>query len=246
MDEGLIEGIANIDLSRKVRYKQRKKKDGSEQNIPREALVGRTYDDFEKLSEQEKLSAVEVDTVVGRRSIDKQVILTLLFKRSRFQLMLLLGEKAVDDVGDAIDLIDSLCDGKFSEIFPIILLDRGGEFADPVRIECGKDGTQRTRVYYCDPHQSQQKPKAEENHEEIRKVLPKGKINFDALTKSDMATLMSHVNSYGREILNWATPYDIAQFMLPKTLLDSLSIARIPANDIVLKPHLLPHTILQK
>ena len=246
VDQGLIEGIANIDLSRRVRYKQRKKKDGSKRGIPREALIGRTYDDFENLTEQEKLSAVEVDTVVGRRGVDKQVILTLLFKRSRFQLMLLIDEKTVDDVIDAIDLIDSLCEGRFSEVFPVIVLDRGSEFADPWRIECRKNGTQRTRVYYCDPQHSQQKPKAEKNHEEIRKVLPKGKSNFGALKKPDMAVLMSHVNSYGREILNWAAPYDIAQFMLPKTLLDGLSIARIPANDIVLKPHLLPHAILKK
>ena len=48
-----------------------------------------------------------------------------------------------------------------------------------------------------------------ENHEEMRKVLPKGRTNFDALAKSDMAVLMSHVNSYARDSLNWAAPYTL-------------------------------------
>ena len=89
-------------------------------------------------------------------------------------------------------------------------------------------------------------PKQKRIMRKFVRCFQKGKSNFGALKKPDMAVLMSHVNSYGREILNWAAPYDIAQFMLPKTLLDGLSIARIPANDIVLKPHLLPHAILKK
>ena len=57
-----------------------------------------------------------------------------------------------------------------------------------------------------------------ENHEEMRKVLPKGKTNFDALAKSDMAVLMSHVNSYARDSLNWAAPYDLEKLVAPQDL----------------------------
>lgn len=141
--------------------------------------------------------------------------------------------------------MERLCDGKFSKVFPIILCDRGSEFANPERMEHSRNAKRRTRVYFCDPQQSQQKPKCENNHREIRKVLPKGRSNFDALTKPDMAVLMSHVNSYGREVLGWVAPYDLAKLMLPEELLDSLSVARIPANEVVLKPYLLEHAIVK-
>ena len=52
----------------------------------------------------------------------------------------------------------------------------------------------------------------------MRKVLPKGKTNFDALAKSDMAVLMSHVNSYARDSLNWAAPYDLEKLVAPQDL----------------------------
>ena len=65
----IIVGIRNIDLPKKVRYRQR-------QNRPHEVLMkmdykcrqGRTYTDFTSYMEQNpKLSIVEMDTVIGAR-----------------------------------------------------------------------------------------------------------------------------------------------------------------------------------
>lgn len=103
----------------------------------------------------------------------------------------------------------------------------------------------RTRVFFCDPLRSDQKGKCEKNHEEIRKILPKGKTDFDALRERDMAVLMSHVNSYARDSLNWATPYDLEKLMAPEGLLDGLGVERIPADDVTLKPYLIEHAIVR-
>lgn len=240
---GVTEEVTNMSLPKKVRYKKRKKKKEG-RNIPREVLVGRTYEDFDKLTEQEKMSAVEMDCVLGRQGVDRQAILTLFFRRTNLQIMILLPEKTTVNVVAALDALESLCGDLFPKIFPVILLDRGTEFADAERMEHSKDGKKRCRIFYCDPQQSQQKSQAEKNHVEIRKVLPKGKTIFDALTCRDMAVLMSHVNSYARESLNWAAPYDLAQHMLPENLLDGLGMERIPPNDVTLKPRLLKHAIL--
>lgn len=89
-------------------------------------------------------------------------------------------------------MLESLCGELFPKVFPIFLCDRGSEFSDPERIEHSRNAKPRAKVYFCDPLQSQQKPKCEKNHVEIRKVLPKGESDFDALSKPDMAVLMSH------------------------------------------------------
>lgn len=238
--------ILNIDLRRKVKFKPRKKKGKEGTGIPRDALAGRTYEDFQALTEQEKMSAVEADCVVGRLGVDAQVILTLLFRRTNFQITLLLKAQTKAEVVRALDMVEGLCGAEgFSKAFPILLCDRGSEFADVERMEHSKNGKPRTRVFFCDPLRSDQKGKCEKNHEEIRKILPKGKTDFDALRERDMAVLMSHVNSYARDSLNWATPYDLEKLMAPEGLLDGLGVERIPADDVTLKPYLIEHAIVR-
>lgn len=82
-------------------------------------------------------------------------------------------------------------------------------------------------------------------HEELRRIIPKGKTNFDKLSNRDMAVCMSHVNSYGRDSLGWAAPYDLARLILPADLMDGLGIERIPANDVNLTPYLVPHAMIK-
>ena len=82
-----------------------------------------------------------------------------------------------------------------------MLTDNGSEFADEGAIAAligERDG--ETRLFYCDPRQSQQKGACEKNHVEIRKkLLPKGAgARFDRLTAADCALLMSQVNSEPR------------------------------------------------
>ena len=125
-------------------------------------------------------------------------------------------------------------------MFGLVIADRGSEFSYVERIEHGKNGVKRLSLYFCDPMQSQQKGRAERCHEELRRILPKGKTNFEALTCRDMAACMSHVNSYSRPSLQDKSPCDLFAFLHGTELLDQLAIHRIPANEILLKPRLIP------
>ena len=242
---GFIEDVKPIDQPYMVRYSPRNHTD-PKSCVVRRNLVGRTYEDFEKLPEEVKMSAVEIDCVVGRQGKDKQVILTLLFRRINFQLMILLEECNARNIVEALDMIEDLCGSDFANTFSLILADRGKEFSDTERIEHSKNGIKRCSVYYCDAQRSDQRGKGERNHGQIRRVLPKGKSNFDALTGRDMALLMSHVNSYKRESLGWASPLELAKIILPEDLLDGLGIELIPAEEVMLKPALLPHAVIKK
>ena len=92
---------------------------------------------------------------------------------------------------------------------------------------------------------SQQKGRAERNHEELRRILPKGKTNFDRLTGRDMAACMSHVNSYMRGSMGWASPMDLASALFPKGLLDAYGIESIEPGEVNLTPSLVPHAMTQ-
>ena len=127
---------------------------------------------------------------------------------------------------------------KFTELFPVVVTDRGSEFTDPLGIEFNGNGERRTRVFYCDPQRSDQKGGCEVCHEMIRRVLPK-KSSFDNLIQEDVSLLMSHINSYTRKKLNDQSANQLFSFLYGEDTLAKLGIKVIPANEINLTPYLL-------
>ena len=91
-----------------------------------------------------------MDTVVGRLGKDTQCVLTLFMRRIGFQFYILLPDKTASSVVEALDSLQDLCGPRFPKLFGVVLTDRGSEFADAERIEHGKDGRARLRLYYCD------------------------------------------------------------------------------------------------
>lgn len=240
--------LTKIDLPKAVRYRPRAKSGdgGKSPQIPRAALEGRRWSDFQMLDAADRDNAVEMDTVVGRQGKDKQCILTMMVRRIGFQFYILLPDKSADSVIAAIDTFCDLYGERFGKVFGLVVCDRGTEFSNPERIERGRNGKQRLRLYYADPQQSQQKPKAERKHAELRRILPKGETDFDALTGRDMAACMSHVNSYMVGSMGWASPMDLAMALFPKGLMDAYGIERIDPKEVNLTPYLVPHAIAKK
>lgn len=244
--DGGTAGLMRIELPKAVRYRPRKRSvPKGRANIAAESLAGRTYADFCALPGIERACAVEMDTVVGRQGRDAQCVLTLFFRLTKLQVFMLLPDKTAASVVAALDSLEAVCGESFGALFGTVLCDRGCEFADVAGIEgSANGGGRRLRLFFCDPMQSQQKGGAEKNHVELRKCLPKGRTDFDALTQRDMAACMSHVNSYARESLSWAAPVDLAERSCPE-LLAGLGIERVPAAEVNLTPYLVPHAMLR-
>ena len=229
--------ICNLELPRKVKYKPRRKRKKGEAPF-RHSLEGRTYEDFQRLDYDAQMSAVEMSCVVSAKGSDK-AILTLLFRRFCFQIMVMLPAHTSECVARALDNIEMLCGRQaFMDSFNVLLTDRGSEFLDYEAIERSVDGGRRCSVYYCDPLQSGQKGRCEKNHVELRKVLPKGTC-FEGITDHELSVICSHVNSYTRPALGGAAPIDVAGRILPADLLDGLAIRRIDPDEVVMRPSLL-------
>jgi IS30 family transposase len=227
----------NIDLPRKVKMKPRKKnKEGS--GKPQQYREGRTYEDFLAFTlANPDVPVVEMDTVHGTRS--GKVILTLFFRNTGLMIGILLNHCTQECVLEAIDwLYEKLGEKIFESTFPVLLTDNGSEFKIPPEIETTEDGCIRTKVFYCDPMASYQKPHIEKNHEFIRYVLPKGRT-FKNLTQEKVTLMMNHINSTVRASLNDQTPWRLAQLLMNDSVLEALSLKEIPANEVHLKPALI-------
>lgn len=235
VDAGLL-SVGNIDLPRKVRYKARGKKPSV--RVDKQCHLGRTYEDFlEYTAANPDTPVVEIDSVEGRKG--GKVLMTVFFRNSNLMLAFLRDRNSARSVTEVFEwLYETLGHEQYCRLFPIILTDRGSEFTDPVSIECTKFGEIRSRVFYRDPQRSDQKGGCEVTHEFIRRVLPKG-TSFDHLQQSDILRMMSHINSYTRKKLNNQSAHRLFSFFYGETILPSLGIQEIPANDINLTPRLL-------
>jgi len=226
----------NIDLPRKVKYKPRKK---TTLPVIKESTdrISRNYNDFIRfLEDNPNTAVVEMDTVHGTRS--GKVLLTILFRNCSLMLAFLIDSCSQIHVKEVIDkLYEMLGHEVFNRSFPVILTDNGSEFKNPQALEFDDNGNQRTRIFYCNPMASYQKPHVEKNHEYIRYIIPKG-ISFNNRTQEDITLMINHINSTARASLNGNTPFKLAQMLLDNSLLDKLTLKYIPADEVHLKPAL--------
>lgn len=241
-------GLTSLDMPRKARLLPRKRPDSGGAKRGRVDRTGRTYADFEGLPIEDRARVVQGDSVVGY-AWNATDILTLHVVARSFQLYLKKDHGSAEAVVAWLDAIEGALGSPeaFAEIFGVLLVDRGVEFDDWAGMErsCLVEGARRCRVYYCDAMRSDQKAQAERCHEQLRRILPKGRSDFDKLSAWDVAVCCSHVNSYPLARWSGKCPLEVAAGLLPQPLLDELGIERVPADEVVLKPYLMAHAVEQ-
>jgi len=230
--------ISSLDLPRVVKFKPRiPRKDLC---IPKALKIGRTHEDFLAYIEQNNIDHwVEMDTVIGR--IGGKTIMTMHFVSCNFMIGFLMDNKTSAEVTRVIEhlkkrLAETALD--FGELFHVILTDNGGEFANVFAIENNADGQQESRLFFCDPYQSSQKPYVEKNHTMFRDIVPSGS-SFDDFSQETVNTIFSHVNSVKRHGLTGRTAYEVFAFLYGEKLPRLLGIAPIPAKIVCQSPMLL-------
>ena len=159
IDAGLL-SAKNIDLPRRVKYKIRNK-NKSKTKKDYSYRIGRTYEDFKKLLEENpNINVVEMDTVEGIKS--GKVLLTLIFRSFNFMIARLLPDKTSSSVKKELDNIEKIIGTElFKRVFKYILTDNGGEFQRPEELETSIDSSKRCWIYYCEANRSDQKAKVE-------------------------------------------------------------------------------------
>lgn len=227
--------VRNLDLVRKVRYKPRRK---TARPIRDKAWQeGRKYRDFINFIDSNPDSnIVEMDTVEGRKG--GKVLLTMFFRSTKCLLSFLLPAKTQESVLTVFNWLEQgIGSIKFKKTFQVILTDNGSEFINPLLLEKGMD-SRRTRLFYCDPNSSYQKGALEKNHEFIRYIIPKGKSMCE-YSDSNIRLMINHINSFARESLNNQTPFKMATLLMDKDLISLVGLEEVPADDVIMKPHLL-------
>ena len=186
-----------------------------------------------------ELPVTEMDTVKGKRSGSGKVLLTMILTPTNFMPIFLMPNCTESSVLNVFDyLTDLLGLETFRKLFPVILTDNGVEFKNPESLEYTRNGCPRTKIFYCDPQASWQKPHVEKNHTFIRRIIPRH-TDLNGFSNHQIHLLTRHINSYFREEYGNRTPFEMVVTKEQKKLLSSLELTPIPPDEVLLKPTLM-------
>lgn len=226
----------NIDLPRSVRMRPRKSK-SADFKVDKQCYTGRTYEDYQTFVENSpSLNEVQIDSVIGLKG--GACLLTVHFVSSGLMLAF---KRESNDSRSVTDIFNGfwndLGSDLFSRLFPVVLADRGSEFSNPKALEFDENSSQRCHVFFCDPSCPWQKGECENNHANIRRIIPKG-VDIGQYSQEQITLMMSHINSYARRNLGGKSPYEMFTFMHGDILLKQYGISKISPDEITLTPDL--------
>ena len=197
VDLGLMD-IKNIDLPEKV--KRNTKTHRARVNKP---ILGRSIIDERspRIDIRKDFDHWECNLILGRKTKDDDVLLTLCERKTRQFFMTKIEDKTSASVMKAFDKLQKLYGSKWNQIFKSITTDNGSEFADLSDLE----QVTKTLVYYAHPYTSCDKGSVERHNGLIRRYIPKGD-RMDKYSVEDIAKIEVWCNSLPRKILNFKTP----------------------------------------
>lgn len=236
IESGLFNGFGVNNFALKEKVNRRPRKQTLKKRKDPEHYAGRRYSDFNRfMDENPDAQVVEMDTVMN--SPHGPYIQTFLFRDAGLMIGFLKADKTCETMAASLNDLQERLGDRYSDLFPVILTDRGSEFEAFDLFERGQDGRARTRMFYCDPQQSSQKPYVENNHNYIRDVLHNN-ISLDFMTQQGVELMFNHINSTPRSSLRGRTPFEMFAFLYGEDLLELLKVEKIARDDVVLKPYL--------
>lgn len=209
IDKGYLKDVRNLDLPRRVRYRATHKSNEKKVTKDTKIRVNRTYLDFlAYCATHPRAYVCEIDSVIGIKSDNEKVLLTILFRNSNFMLAFIRNRNDAQSVVDIFNSLEAkLGYAKFASLFHITLGDNGSEFASVDALEANHRKLHRCHFFYCDARSSEQKGKLEKNHQYIRKFFPQG-TSLNCLTQKDVNNMMNHINSTKRDYLGNKSPFE--------------------------------------
>ena len=205
IDRGLVPGVNNESLWQKRNRKKKHKH--LHRNRKRPVKEGHSIEDRPKRIERRKeVGHWEIDLVVGGKGGGKAVLLTLLERKTRKQLIRKLPDRSQGSVLGAINAIErKMGIQRFRTVFKSITADNGSEFLDHDALERSRrSGKKRTHIYYAHPYSSWERGSNENANRMIRRFVPKGS-DISKLSWKQVREIEEWINNYPRGILDFET-----------------------------------------
>lgn len=157
------------------------------------------------IDERKAFGHWEFDSVIGNAKGQRQSILTLTERKTRYEIIFRAAAKTSAATVVALNkIIRQFPKGTFQTI----TVDNGSEFQDCYGMEHDKQGNNRLTIYYAHPYSSWERGTNERNNRIVRRYFPKGK-SLAKVTQKQCDAVAASINAMPRKILNWHTAQEL-------------------------------------
>lgn len=191
----------NMDLLEKLSRTTKKSTKTVRRN---QRVLGPSIEDRpQEIETRESFGHWEIDTVIGSKAASDPVLLTLVERKTRYEVILKIKEKTAQAVDEALKNLRQRAGESFFQLFKSMTADNGSEFAGlhPSLQEV-------VNVYFAHPYASWERGTSENQHKIIRRFLPKGQP-LENISDTQCLRIQNWMNDYPRKELGYQTPYDL-------------------------------------
>ena len=234
IDKGLL-NCCNLDLRNKVSRVRYGTNTVKRNTVKGHQLNGRSIED---LTDEERanrpLGFVELDTVEGIKG--GELLFTIMFPCFSLMLGFKIKQKAQEEIGKILDMLEDKLDRYFYILFRKGIPDNGCEFLDFNLLEKSihQDLNKRMEIYYTHTYSSYEKPHIENNHILLRWLIKKG-YDITLLSSDDILDIINRLNNYPRPKKNFKTPVQLLEEELGDHILELLDLHHIPIDQLNMK-----------
>lgn len=224
-------------LPRQVSLKKRKcRKKYEYEHDPKTDRTGHLYSDWLIYRYRNGITYYfQMDFLGAPHKSDKEILVLTMIGIS-FSLLYIIEDATQEKIIALSDMIEGeIGTGNFKKLFPAIFTDRDTLFDDFPSLEFGKGGELRTRIFFCDPGESNQKPNVENYNAQLRPIFPKHAI-LNEYSQQELYLAASNLNSRCLSSIDDRTPADLFAEIFGKGLLGLLHQRRIPPKEVRIKP----------
>lgn len=204
IDKGIFLNVTNKDLL--VKCKQRKRDYKKIRTVALNNKKGKSISERPKeIEKREKIGHWEIDLVIGKQGT-KPAILTLVERKTRKSIYILIKNKSQEEVIKALKKAKRKAGGIFKNVFETITADNGSEFLN-------SEGMKRAggckEIYYAHPYCSWERGSNENGNRILRRFIPKG-TDISNISEEELQRIEDWVNNYPRKILGYKSANEVA------------------------------------
>ncbi|WP_049411688.1 IS30 family transposase [Staphylococcus pettenkoferi] len=206
IDEGQLK-TRNIHLQEKWRRRPKNKT----YHRSHQRVLGMSINERPQAVEtREEFGHWKIDTVIGSKDKSEPVLLTLVERKTRFEILTLIENKSAQAVTRSIRRLQTQLESYMNHIFKSKTADNGSEFS-LLTLQL-KD---QVSVYFAHPFASWERGTSENQHKIIRRFLPKG-MRFSGISNLKVQAIQRYMNNYPRKNLGGQTPSECFKRELQK------------------------------
>ena len=199
VDLGLL-SIRNIDLPEKLKRSVKHARIRKNKKI-----LGRSIEERPaEIDTRKEFGHWECDLVIGQKTGEDEVLLTLSERKTREFLMIKIPDRRPENVMAAFGQLQEMYSEHFKEVFKTVTTDNGTEFS----LLSSLEELAGTLVYFAHPYTSCEKGTVERHNGLIRRFIRKGE-RISNYTLEQIAQIEMWCNGLPRKILGYKTPDEI-------------------------------------